>query len=74
MRRHWSPCRVCGAEHTNPHSSGICPSCGAKEREDRISREAMEAQTYEANAFGQFMSLPEDERWRMLFEHMESSS
>lgn len=27
--RNWLPCRVCGSDHTNPQSSGICPACGA---------------------------------------------
>lgn len=30
--RNYQPCRVCGAEHTNPSSSSICPACGASER------------------------------------------
>jgi ribosomal protein L37E len=70
MRRHWSPCRVCGVEHTNPISSSICSACGAEERAERERAEWMERQAYEESPFGQFMSLSEEERWRVLFEHM----
>jgi hypothetical protein len=30
----------------------------------------MERQAYEESPFGQFMTLSEEERWRVLFEHM----
>ena len=29
--RTYRPCRVCGAEHDNPMSSSICPTCGYAE-------------------------------------------
>lgn len=32
MSRHWTPCRSCGADHSNPMSSSVCPECGAEER------------------------------------------
>lgn len=72
MRRHWSPCRVCGVEHTNPMSSSICSACGADERDTRERDERMAMQAYEASAFGRFMSLPEEERWRMIFERLHA--
>ena len=27
-KRHYEPCRECGAQHTNPASSSICNDCG----------------------------------------------
>lgn len=53
MRRYWAPCRVCGAEHTNPMSSSICSTCGAEERD---ARERAERLAHQA----------EDEKWRYL--------
>lgn len=45
MSRHWSPCRVCRAEHRNPMSSSLCTTCGivqqqknAAEQETRDNR------------------------------------
>lgn len=73
MRRNWFPCRVCGKEHTNPMSSSICQPCGEKEREERVQAERQAALEYEESDFGQFMNLPEDERWQMLFEHMNAT-
>lgn len=72
MRRNWWPCRVCGAEHKNPMSSSLCEACGAAERAQREDTERTEREAYEASAFGQFMSQPEDERWRMLFDRLEA--
>lgn len=73
-RRHWQPCRVCGAEHTNPASSSICSPCGQNEREARIAEVEAERLTFEESPFGQFMSLPEDERWQMVFDLLERQS
>ncbi len=72
-RRFWQPCRVCGAEHQNPMSSDICSSCGARERRKREREEEVERLEFEASAFGQFMMLPEEERWRQLFERLEQT-
>lgn len=69
-KRDWSPCRVCGADHNNPMSSSICSPCGEDTRLERMRQEHDERQAYEASAFGQFMSLPEDERWQAVFEHL----
>lgn len=73
MRRNWWPCRVCGAEHNNPMSSSICAACGASESNRREQEQRAEREAYETSAFGQFMSLPEDDRWRLLFEHLEAA-
>ena len=39
-RRYWTPCRVCGKDHTNPRSSSICPSCGVIEAAENAARNA----------------------------------
>lgn len=72
MRTHWFPCRVCEAEHRNPQSSSICPTCGVAEsqKRQRAEREAFEA--FERSPLGQFMSMPEDERWHWVFEQLNS--
>ena len=36
------PCRVCGAEHTNPMSSSICPPCGYTESVVAMNSRALE--------------------------------
>lgn len=72
MRRNWWPCRVCGVGHKNPMSSSICSSCGAIESKAREEAKRAEREAYEDSPFGRFMSLPDDERWRVLFEHMEA--
>lgn len=72
MARHWAPCRVCGAEHTNPMSSSICAPCGMKEHEARMVEESTRAQTYEATPFDKFMCLTEDERWERVFDRLFS--
>lgn len=71
-KRHWQPCRVCGKDHTNPSSSSICQSCGEAERDARIAAERAERHEFEESAFGQFMSLPDDEKWRQVFDHLEA--
>ncbi|CAN7602271.1 hypothetical protein [Bosea sp. LjRoot237] len=53
-------------------SSSLCEACGAAERAQREDTERTEREAYEASAFGQFMSQPEDERWRMLFDRLEA--
>ena len=72
MRRNWSPCRVCGEEHTNPASSSICAECGAAERAARLEAEHEEQRAYEQSPFGQFMALSEDERWEHVFERLQA--
>ena len=72
MRRHWSPCRVCGEEHTNPMSSSICPPCGIAESEANERARAAEVREYQESPFGRFMNLSDDERWRMVFERLEA--
>lgn len=71
-RRNWFPCRVCGAEHTNPMSSSICSPCGAAEREASERAKAAEARLFEESSFGQFMNLSEGERWLAIFERLEA--
>lgn len=73
-RRNWWPCRVCGAEHTNPMSSSICSPCGQAESEARILEAEAERLAFEESPFGQFMNLPEDERWQMVFDLLERQS
>ncbi len=70
MTRNWQPCRVCGRAHHNPSSSSICEYCGALEREAATKLLEEERQAYEESPFGRFMAMPEEERWRMLFDHM----
>lgn len=72
MKRNWRPCRICGSRHTNPMSSTICQACGQAEREERLRREAAEMAAYESSPFGQFMSMSEDDRWRMVFDLIEA--
>lgn len=70
--RTWSPCRICGAAHNNPSSSSICSPCGAAERAARLEAEEAAKQEYESSPFGQFMGMPEEDRWRYLFERLEA--
>ena len=70
--RNWGPCRVCGAAHHNPMSSSICPSCGKVEREASEQAKLAREREYEESPFGRFMSLPEDERWRAIFDRLEA--
>lgn len=70
MRRHWTPCRVCGKEHKNPQSSSICLPCGIAESQENARRAREEREAYEATPLGQFMSLTEDERWERVFERL----
>lgn len=71
-RLNWVPCRVCGAAHNNPSSSSICSPCGATERAARLEAEEAARQEYESSPFGQFMGMPEEHRWRYLFERLEA--
>lgn len=70
-RRNWWPCRVCGSEHTNPMSSSICSPCGRAESEANEQARLAKAREYEESPFGQFMSLPEDERWQLVFDLLD---
>ncbi len=72
-KRSWTPCRVCGGDHKNPMSSSICSTCGEAERNDRVTTEEENRASYESSAFGQFMILPEDVRWRMVFDLLEAA-
>jgi ribosomal protein L37E len=51
--REHNPCRDCGATHTNPMSSNLCPPCGVLTREhneqERIKQERIEHQWREQN-------------------------
>lgn len=73
MSRDWLPCRECGLEHRNPRSSSICPDCGEKESTLRKEAERQERIAYEDSSFGQFMALPEEDRWRQVFEYMDGN-
>jgi hypothetical protein len=70
-RRNWFPCRVCGAEHTNPASSSICAECGAAERAARLEAEHEERRAFEESPFGQFIDMTEGERWEWVFERLK---
>lgn len=70
MTRHWRPCRSCGATHNNPNSSSICTTCGISERNERIESERREWEEFESSAFGQFMNMSEEDRWREIFERL----
>lgn len=70
-RRYWFPCRVCGADHTNPRSSGICPPCGRAESAANEAACEAERRAYRESPFGRFMDLSEDERWQQVFDFMQ---
>lgn len=72
MRRHWTPCRKCGAIHQNPRSSSLCQSCGEAEGRANEAARRAEREDFESSPFGQFMSLPEDERWRAVFDRLSA--
>lgn len=72
MSRMWFPCRVCGSKHNNPASSSICSPCGQAEREARLAKEWAEQAAYESSPFGQFMDMPEEDRWRSIFDRLEA--
>lgn len=67
-RRNWWPCRVCGAQHTNPQSSSICPECGIKERNRNLELEQERLKNRNGDPFERFMDLPEEDRWRKVFD------
>lgn len=52
-------------------SSSICSPCGVAESEANEQSRMAELQEYESSPFGQFMSMPEDERWRTIFERLQ---
>lgn len=68
----WCPCRVCGADHNNPRSSSICPSCGAAESAANKQAQLIAEREFEASPFGQFMSLSENDRWREVFDCLKA--
>lgn len=70
--RTWSPCRVCGASHNNHMSSSVCSPCGKAERDARMEAGAAARLEYDSSRFGQFMNMPEEDRWRYLFERLEA--
>jgi hypothetical protein len=37
-KRHYVPCRNCGASHNNPSSSSICDDCGRIEYIENLQR------------------------------------
>lgn len=62
--RTFVPCRRCGATHTNPQSSSLCPGCGVIESEEnRIAREAEEAHenSRDARAWEEFDDISDIE-------------
>lgn len=71
-RLNWMPCRVCGAQHTNPMSSSVCSPCGKAERDARLEAEDAARLEYDSSPFGQFMNMPEEDRWRYMFERLEA--
>lgn len=67
MSRTYWPCRVCGAAHTNPKSSSICPSCGAAE--SKANAEETARQNSPSVRWGNLWNVPE--RARDAFIAME---
>lgn len=53
-------------------SSSICSPCGQRERDAREEAEVADFFAYQNSPFGQFMSMSEDDRWRMIFDRLEA--
>ncbi|MCD1264041.1 hypothetical protein B5M44_04280 [Shinella sumterensis] len=53
-------------------SSSICAPCGTAESQARIAAEAEARYDYESSPFGQFMGMSEEDRWRLVFDRLES--
>ncbi|WP_395175481.1 hypothetical protein [Roseibium alexandrii] len=71
MRRHWTPCRECGAEHKNPRSSSLCPSCGRAQSLARQQEAAQAEAEYLSSELGVFMSMSEEDRWEWVFARLK---